>query len=326
MNMLITCLAECLVDFIPIPSEGEDASFRIHSGGAILNAAVGLARLGNQTAFAGKVSNDFFGRYLRSRMESEGIDTRFLAYASGVKSTLAFAMMTESGPSFTFYGDGAADTLLTMEDLPQAIFDETRVFHFGSTSLLRGTTPETLLQVAESVKGRALLSFDPNVRPDLIRDEEQYRLLLQRAFAVADVVKMSDVDLAWIAPGLSCEQAIADLLARGAQLVVITRGGQGVIAGQASVPDVLIEVPAFSVEVVDTVGAGDSFCSGLLSQIAQREGTVDQLLTLTNEELRAMLRFASGVSALNCMQAGANPPRRAEVEEFLRQSQAIQVR
>jgi Sugar kinases, ribokinase family len=324
MNMLITCLAECLIDFIPIPSEGENVNFHISSGGAILNVAVGLARLGNQTAFAGKVANDFFGRYLRSRMESEGIDTRFLSYTSGAKSTLAFAMMTESGPAFTFYGDGAADTLLTMADLPQMLFAETRIMHFGSTSLLRGTTPETILQAAEFVKGRVLLSFDPNIRPDLIQDESHYRLLLQRAFALADVVKMSDVDLAWIAPGLSCEQAIQNLLTQGAQLVVITRGGQGVIAGLANAPEVLTEVPAFPVDVVDTVGAGDSFCAGLLSQLAQREGPVDHLLALSNQELRAMLYFASGVSALNCMKAGANPPRRAEVERFLLQSQAMQ--
>jgi fructokinase len=287
----------------------------MYPAGSLLNVAVGVVRLGQPAAFACKIADDYFGRFLRSHIVAEGIDTRFLTIVAG-HTTLAFVTM-EGGPStFSFYGEGAADTLLTIEDVPEALLKETGILHIGSISLLRGTTPATVLATVEQLKGQALLSLDPNLRPDIVQDEQGYRALLQRLFALVDILKLSDADLAWLMPNVPAEQAIHGLLAQGPALVVITRGVEGAIA--AKVGTSVISVSGFSVEVVDTVGAGDTFCAALLVRLAQSQVTTRSALqNLASEDLQELLRFATAAAALNCMRAGANPPRYVEVEQFL---------
>jgi len=322
MRYLLTCLGELLIDFLPIAEQGRTIGFTMHPGGSPLNVAVGLARLrpeaAGPVAFAGKVATDFFGRFLRAYIESQGIDTRFLLSAD-TSSTLAFVAMESGEAAYSFYGEGAADTLLTAAEVPSALFDETRALHIGSISLLRGTTPTAVLATAERLKGRALISFDPNIRPSLVRDEPAYRALLTRLFALADVVKISAADLAWLAPGAPIARAAAELLALGPALVVVTRGGEGVMALRAATPpEPPYDVPAFAVDVVDTVGAGDTFDAGLLAGLAERGAlSREALLALDPNDLIGALRYAAAAAALVCARAGADPPRRAEVEQFL---------
>lgn len=329
---MLTCMGEALIDFLPIRAEGGGTSgFSMHAAGAPLNVAVGLARLGRPTAFIGKVSSDFFGRHLRSAMRAEGIETRYLA-DSADPSTLAFVAYEDGEPAFSFFGDGTADAALTPEEVSEECLAETRILHFGSISLLRGTTPDAVSATVERMRGRALLSFDPNLRPSLVRDEAGYRALLRRMFGLADLVKLSAADSAWLAPGQSVEQTACELLALGSALVVVTQGGAGVLAlrsaprGDADEDPALGEeircrhAPAFPVAVVDTVGAGDTFSAGLLAGLAERGVTSRRALeALPDADLDAALRFAMAAAALVCARAGADPPRRAEVEQFLAQ-------
>ncbi|MDQ3928505.1 MAG: carbohydrate kinase [Chloroflexota bacterium] len=314
MTGLITCMGEVLIDFLPIEEGGRTAGFKMHAGGSPFNVAVGLARLGMPVAFASKISSDFFGRYLREHVEKEGIDTRFLPSA-GEQSTLAFVAMEGGEPAYAFYGEGTADALLRAEEVPEALFTETGLLHFGSISLLRGTTPAAVLATAERLKGRALLSFDPNVRPGLVRDEAAYRALLDRLFAIADLVKVSSADIDWLAPGRSPEQVASELISRGPALVAVTQGERGVLALRARER---WEIPGFQVPVVDTVGAGDAFSAGLLASLAERGATSrDQLEGMEGHDIATSLRFAAAVSALTCTRPGADPPARAQVEAFL---------
>lgn len=316
MSQVITSIGEILIDFLPIVEQGETVGFRMHVGGSPYNVAMGLARLGQPVAFAGKVATDFFGRHMRAHAEAEAIDTRFLIDAEAL-STLAFVAYENGEPAYSFYGDAAADTLLTAAELPAALFEDTCIFHCGSISLLRGSTPAAVVAAAERLKNRALLSFDPNLRPGLVRDEAGYRALLDRLFGLADLVKISAADLGWLMPGRSVEQAAADLLARGPALVVVTLGSDGALAVRAA-EDAPHRVPGVRVTVVDTVGAGDSFNGGLLAALHERGATTRAaLLAMPPEQLIASLRFAAAVAAITCSRAGANPPRRAEVDEML---------
>ena len=315
MRTLITCMGECLIDFLPLQKGGATAEFRMHAAGSLLNVAVSVRRLGQGVAFAGKVADDYFGRFLRAYMVAEGVDTRFLTRVAG-RSTLAFVAMEDGQPSFCFYREGAADTLLTVVDVPEALLVETGILHVGSISLLSGSTPATVLATVERLKGVALLSLDPNVRPDMVEDEQRYRALLQRLFALVDVLKLSDADLAWLMPGVAAEQAVHVLLALGPELVVVTRGAEGAIAAKAGIG--VVRVAGFPVEVVDTVGAGDTFCGALLACLAQcGVMTRGALQGVSSEDLEGMLRFAAGAATINCTRAGANPPSSAEVEQFL---------
>ena len=322
-RQLITCLGEGLMDFLPISESGETVGFRLAPGGSILNVAVGLARLGAPVAFAGKLADDFFGRRLRDYLRAEGVRTDFLAIAPG-HTTLAFVTPEAAAgePSFTFYGEGAADTLLAPEELPAALYDETALLHVGSISLLRGSTPQAVRAVAERLRGRAALSLDPNIRPGLVDDEPGYRALLDHFIARADVLKLSLADLAWLEPGAEREDPLrvaARYVARGPALVALTLGAGGVVIASASGHALRQAAPR--VAIADTVGAGDAFAAGLLSALAARGAvTRDALLALGEAELAEALRWASVVAALTCGRAGANPPTRREAQAWLEQA------
>lgn len=314
MTQFLTAMGEILIDFLPLDAGGSVPGFLMYPGGAPYNVAVGLARLGQPVAFAGKVATDLFGRFLQAQVAREGIDPRFLLPADG-PSTLAFAAMENGDATWAFYGEGAADTLLTAAEVPAALFAETAILHCGSISLLRGTTPQAVLATVERLKGRALISFDPNVRPGLIGDAGGYRAVLDRLFALADVVKLSAADIGWLAPGQPVGAVATDLQARGAGLVAVTQGGAGVLVLRG---DDRLMVPALRVPVVDTVGAGDAFSAGLLAGLAERGVTSRAALDgLYMDDLVATLRFAAAVAALTCTRAGADPPRREEVRAFL---------
>jgi fructokinase len=209
--------------------------------------------------------------------------------------------------------------LFTPEELPQALFDETAIFHCGSISLLRGTTPEAVVAAVEGLKGKALISIDPNLRPGLIRDEAGYRELLVHLFSLADIVKISAADLEWLMPDQPLDEAAAELMSYGPGLVAITRGGQGALALLYRDDEPLqVEVPSFPITLVDTVGAGDAFSSGLLAGLAERSVTTrEALLALSADQLRDILRFAAAVSGMTCARPGADPPRRNAVDRFM---------
>ncbi|WP_160146338.1 carbohydrate kinase family protein [Dictyobacter aurantiacus] len=320
MRSFITCMGECLIDFLPLPGNGKNDEFRAYPAGSPLNIAVGVARLGQPSAFASKISSDYFGRRLRAYIEENGIDPRYLSTAEA-HSTLAIVAMEAGQASFDFYGEGTADALMTPEDLPDSLFAETRLLQIGSVSLLRGTTPDTVLSTFERLKGQALLSLDPNIRPSLVKDEAAYRALLQKLISLTDLLKLSDADLDWLMPGQTPEAALSLLAQQGPALVVITRGAAGAIAMRKGGPP--IQIPGFNIEVRDTIGAGDTFCAGLLTYLADREIlTHEELAGINDDELTSMLRFAAAAAALNCLREGADPPARAEVEQFLVQHNA----
>jgi fructokinase len=314
MRMLFTVIGEILIDFTPRAGDSGLIEFKARAGGSPANVAVGLARLGARVEFAGKVSTDFFGRYLVRHLEKEGVGTRFLS-RSPAHSTLAFVAFDRDEPSFTFYRTGTADTQLRSEDLPRSI-DESDVLHFGSISLLAAPTSETVVALVNRLRGGCLLSLDPNVRPSLIDDPDAYRRTLDRAFRTTDILKVSLEDLKWLKPGRSVKSAAAQLLALGPVLVVVTLGRDGCYA---RMPTGEIRVLAPRVEVADTVGAGDAFSSGLLARLAAFGLTSRRSLEQADSTaVREVLQFATATAALTCTRAGADPPRRDVVDEFLR--------
>ncbi len=323
MRTVITCMGECLIDFLPLSTSsgpkqgGPTIDFRMHAAGSIFNVAVGAARLGQHVAFAGTIAEDFFGHHLLKALQAENVDTRFVTTVNA-QSTLAIVAVENGQATFSFYGENAADTLLTLENLPAAFYEETAMLHFGSISLLRGQTPATILAAAQRLKGTVLLSFDPNIRASLVHDEPAYRTTLQQAIALTDILKLSDVDLAWLLPGIAAEDAIQQLSEQGPALVIITQGDKGVLAKRGS--SAVLHIPTFPVTVIDTVGAGDTFCAGTLVRLAEQGITSrEAVLALSEAELRETLRFAAAVAAINCSRAGANAPTRTEVAHFLKE-------
>ena len=242
MGTLVTCMGESLIDFVPLNAtdQGESVSragggkaedrgevlpasavgtdFRMHSGGSILNVAVGLVRLGHHVAFAGKIAEDYFGHHLLQTLKTESVDTRFVSTTKAL-TALAFVAMEEGEPVYSFYGDGTADTLLTSDDVPETLYQETSILHVGSISLLRGTTPSTVLETFERLKGKALLSLDPNIRISMIHDEAAYRLYCNGLIALHRYPQIEQ--------RLSCMASARNLNGRSAATLVRARSGIG---------------------------------------------------------------------------------------------------
>ncbi len=310
---LLTAIGEILIDFTPIVEEGRTVGFHLHPGGSPYNVAVGLARLGARVEFAAKVSTDFFGRLLLAHLEQEGIGTRFLSRADA-PTTLAFVALERGEPAFSFYQEGAADTLLAPQDLAAAI-GHCEVLHFGSISLLRDPTASTIAGLVDRLRGGPLLSFDPNIRPAQIRDRAAFRGLIDRLLRAADLVKLSAADLRWLAQGRTTEEAARDILDLGPALVAVTLGAEGCHVYSRQLTR---RLPAPRVQVVDTVGAGDAFTAGLLARLAEQDVISRAALDAAGAQaLEDALRFALATATLSCARSGADPPRRAAVERFL---------
>ena len=227
-------------------------------------------------------------------------------------STLAMVFL-EAGaePVYTFHDEGAADRMLRVEDVPAALPEEVRALHFGSISLLRDPGASAYESLMRRESGRRLVSLDPNVRPGLIRDRAAYVERLEEWLSLADLVKVSRADLEWLYPDRAPEDAAAAWLDRGPAVVVVTRGHDGAVA---LVPGGRAEVQGIAVTVSDTVGAGDSFTSGLLAWL-HRAGRLDRAAIdgVTEDELRTALAFANTAASITCTRAGAQPPTFAEM-------------
>jgi len=286
------CFGEALVDLRP-DRRGrlrQCEGFAAHSGGAPANVAVGLSRLGLETAFVGVVGDDELGRLLERKLSESGVraDLRFTGEA---KTGVWFVALDEQGDRsfFTPTGAESADKLIDERDaarVPQA-----RIFHCGSSAHIRPEAQRALRAAVRSARERGMMvSFDPNVRAHLWRDLGELRALCDEVLPQSDVVKLSDDELETCL-GVGEPAAALDRLAgMGVKLGCITLGARGAVARRGAET---VEAPAPAVEVVDTTGAGDGFVAALLAS--------DPL----HADLGRTLRFACAVGSRVCTRLGA---------------------
>lgn len=317
--MIVVC-GEALVDLIPVRQEGGEL-FAPRLGGSPYNVAIGLARQESHTGFLGRLSRDFFGQLLKDRLLANGVDGLYVSEGAEL-TTVAFVHLEPAKePEYLFYVENSVDRNLLPEDLPQAFPVEVAALHFGSISLVLEPVASTLETCMKREHGRRLISLDPNVRALLIPDRKAYQRRLDGWLESTDLVKVSQADLSWLYPGEPLDQVAQRWLARGPKLVVVTRGEQGCSGFTAAES---VEIPSRPIVVVDTVGAGDAFMSGLLARLDQR-GLLDAaaLAALSERDLQDVLAHASLTGMLTCTRAGADPPRRAELAQFVLDGNSI---
>ncbi len=295
---LIVVAGEALVDLVP----RADGSLAPLPGGGPFNTARALARLERPVAFLGRLSTDRFGEQMADALTEDGVRMDAVVRTED-PTTLALAELDERGSArYRFYTEGTSVPGLTEADALAA--PECAVLHIGTLALVLEPIASALEALA-CKKGDSPLfcMLDPNVRPSAIPDEAAYRARLDRLFAVTDVVKVSDEDLAYLVPGAEPEDAARSLLERGPRVVLLTRGGDGAVALGAFGAR---PVPAPRVQVVDTIGAGDAFSGGFLARWRPGDDLAD------GDRVAAATAFACKVAALTCARAGADPPRLAE--------------
>jgi fructokinase len=307
--MLLSC-GDALVDFLPVKAvDGRDAAVPV-AGGSCLNIAVGMARLGAPTGFVGGISTDLFGRIVADHALTSQVDLRY-ATRSEHQTTLAFVRHAGGEPQYAFYDEATASREWTYRrgSIP---FDEIEAIHVGSTTLANDEGAAQALALIEDAGGSTTISFDPNCRPNLVKHKARYVDQMEAFAAAADVVRMSDVDFEFLYGGRDHAGKARSLIDAGTGLVVVTRGIKGAQAWHREAG--AIEVEAQVVELVDTIGAGDSFQAALLFAL-RAIGRIRSaaLAQMNSDELRRALSFASSCAAYTCGRAGADPPRQSDV-------------
>jgi fructokinase len=307
--MLLSC-GDALVDFLPVKSaDGRDAAVPV-AGGSCLNIAVGMARLGAPAGFVGGISTDLFGRIVADHALNSQVTLRY-ATRSTHQTTLAFVRHVGGEPQYAFYDEATASRNWTYRHgcIP---FGEIEAIHVGSTTLANDRGAAETLAMIRDAAGSTTISFDPNCRPNLVSDKARYVDQMDAFADAADIVRMSDVDFAFLYGSSDYGERAKSLLTAKTSLVVITRGIKGAQAWHREAG--LLEVEAPIIDVVDTVGAGDSFQAALLFALRAigriRRGALAQM---NAGELDRALSFASACAAVTCSRAGADPPRHSDI-------------
>ena len=307
--MLISC-GDALIDFVPVVTVDGREAVMPSVGGSCLNVAIGMARLGAPTGFVGGISTDMFGRMMADHAMASGVELRY-ATRSDHQTTLAFVRIVAGESHYAFYDAETASRNWAYR--PGSIpFEAVEALHVGSTTLVNDKgAAETQALIADA-KVHATISFDPNCRPNLVKDKPHYLARMAGLAASADIIRMSDVDFSYLYGEQPYQQRAHALLRQGASLVVITRGIHGAIAWHPGGGQ--IEVAAPKVKVVDTIGAGDSFQAALLFAL-HRQGRLGrkQLPDIGADELRRALSFAANCAGLTCTRRGADPPWSREI-------------
>jgi fructokinase len=309
----VIVVGEALVDIaVGAPGEHGGLALTARAGGSPANVAAGLGRLGVPTAFAGRLSGEVFGSFLRAHLVASGVDVG-LSVSAPEPATLAIvAIAADGSAAYSFYVEGTADWQWTREELPTP--EAGAAVHTGSLAIALEPGASILATwIAETrARGDVFVSLDPNVRPSLVLHRPGYRARLEALVEGAHLVKVSDEDLRALEPGVEPLETARAWAERGPELVVVTHGGRGSTALRTGTEPVHCE--AMAVRVVDTIGAGDAFTAGLLAFLAERDGLhPGRCGSLDGETLADALRFAGDVAALTCSRAGADPPWRAEL-------------
>jgi fructokinase len=309
---MILCCGEALIDMLPRESTAREPAFAPYAGGAVFNTAIALGRLGVPAGFFSGLSSDFFGTQLREVLAASNVDVSY-AHISDRPTTLAFVRLVNGQASYAFYDENTAGRMLTEYDLPK-LSDDVTAMLFGAISLIPEPCGSAYEALMRREHGQRVTMLDPNIRSGFIADKQKHLERVRRMMRMADIVKLSDEDLAWFGEEGELERTVANWLDEGPKLIIVTHGSRGAAAYTRHVS---VSVDAETVTVVDTVGAGDTFNAGVLASLHEDDVLAKPALsTLTEAHIRAALTLGVKAAAITVSRAGANPPWRDEIDRL----------
>ena len=325
---MIICCGEALIDMVRAPIPGLGDSFLPLPGGSPYNTAIAIGRLGVPAKFLGRFSTDFFGEILVKRLRENHVGEDLIIRCAQ-NSTLAFVKLEKGKePRYVFYSEGSADSSLKIEDLPLKLPADTKCILFGSISMTMepiASSIEALIlregtrKSADQMDGAPVISFDPNIRPFMIKDKTSYIARFERWVAASTIAKISSGDFEYLYPKMETEKALQKIIAMGPRLVICTLGPKGAMAllrrNDGSV--IRASAPVTDLPVVDTIGAGDTFHGAFLAWL-EIKGKMSRsaLANLSETELYEALLFANKAASIVCSRRGAEPPTRREVQNL----------
>lgn len=302
MKYDVIALGELLIDFtLNGNSTQGNPLFEANPGGAPCNVLSMLSKLGKKTAFIGKVGEDQFGRILRSTIEEVGIDSTYLLKDSEIPTTLAFVHnMPDGDREFSFYRKPGADMMLSADDIKEEMFEEGKIFHFGTLSMTHDGVREATLKALKCAKQKnMIISLDPNLREPLWDNLDNAKDKMLEAISYCDVLKISDNEIQFLTGEEDYDKGIDKLRNMyDIPLICLTMGKDG---SRAYYKDLRVEVSGFKQDnVIDTTGAGDTFCGSVLGYICEHG-----INNFDEDSLKEMLTFANAAASLVTLKRGA---------------------
>jgi fructokinase len=301
---MILCCGDTLIDMLPRLSAAGEPAFAPYVGGALFNSAIALGRLGAPAGLLTGLSSDFFGQMLGTALTESHVDTRF-AHISDRPTTLAFVRLVDGHASYTFFDENSAGRMLYESDLPE-LDGSVEAMLFGCMTLIAEPCGSTYEALMRRERENRVMMLDPNIRGDFVPDKAAHMARMRRMIGLADIVKLSDEDLAWFGETGAEAEIAGRWLAMGPNLVAITHGAKG---AKGYTERFEVSVPSPIVAVADTVGAGDTFNAGILASLS-RMGllTKEKIAELTEKDFTEALTFAARIASVTVSRAGANPP------------------
>lgn len=312
-NIDVVALGELLIDFTEYgESEQGNLLLEANPGGAPCNVLSMLTKLGDRTAFIGKVGCDQFGKMLIDRVSNLGIDTTYLFQDREVHTTLAFVHTFPDGDrDFSFYRNPGADMMLTDDEIPEELIKQSRIFHFGTLSMTHeGNRKATKKALSIAKENGCMVSFDPNLRPPLWESLDIAKRQVEYGLQNCDILKISDNEIQWLTGEEDFDKGVADLQSKyNIPLVMLTMGREG---SRAYYKNLQVEVgPYIQDNTIETTGAGDTFGGCALHHIL-KWGLED----LTEEKLREILTFANAGASIITTRKGALSVMPSEIEIY----------
>lgn len=302
---MITVAGEALIDIIVDPAGNVTSVV----GGAPLNTARTVARLGVPATFLGGVSQDAFGGRIMRLLEQDGV-----GYALGERvsapTSLAIAQLDDHGSAtYRFMLEHTSAGAVTPDLALAHVTDECKILHVGTLGLVLQPLADAMRAVVDASPAERIIMVDPNCRPSIMSTSSTFRDTLDAVLPRADIVKVSGDDLEFLFPGMELVDAATKVQRESGAVVLFTDGAKSVHVITED-EDVILEVPR--VKVVDTVGAGDSFSGGFLAQWARRGLDRESLADV--DEILSAARFGISVAGITCQRPGADPPHIQEIE------------
>ena len=296
---------EVLVDLIP-DAGNPDSSIRVGViGGGPENTAKALARLGHDVEFIDGISSDKWGVAAKAELDADGVGTRFCKFSDKPTCQAIVTLDEKGSASYEFVIDGTATFDFSADWLPDAYKQKPSLLHIGTLVTAIEPGASVLFDWALGVSELAPIIFDPNIRPAVIPDRDKYRAQVEKWIGISAVVKVSEDDIAWLYPDDNDVEIAQKWVAEGVSVVVITRGSNG-MEGITSYG--IVRVPGVKVDVVDTIGAGDTV--GAVIAEAVKEIGLDEL---HDGALIVTLEKAARAAAITCSRKGAQPPTAKEL-------------
>ena len=289
-------VGEALIDLVP----GASGVVEAIVGGGPANTAKALAGLGFSASFIGGISSDEFGELIKAELRQAGVDLSLVKFSDLPTATASVLLDGAGKASYKFTLDGTATFSFSKSWLP---LGNPSVIHIGTLATIVEPAASELFEWIQGIG--VPIVFDPNVRTSVLEDLHKYCVMVEKWVGISSVVKVSEEDIASLYGNRDCVSVARKWINNGVGLVVITRGENGLI-GVTS--ESLVEVPGVPVEVVDTIGAGDTVGAIVVEAIVEHG-----LEALKSERLTLVLERAAKAAAITCSRAGAKPPTRDEL-------------